>query len=108
MTSETQVRTGEDLARTTGRTGLWLLAAALLASMEYSYAHLQQVGFWPVQLIASSLWRLAGAQAAAADSGARWASTGGLILAGLLAELVVIWSRRRTSTGEVSQGEDHE
>jgi hypothetical protein len=94
--------------RTSPRTGLWVLGAALLASAEFGYAHLQQLAFWPVQLIASSLWRLAGAQTGAADSVASWAAPVGLILAGLVAELVVIWTRRRTPIGEGAQGDDHE
>jgi hypothetical protein len=94
--------------RTSPRTGLWVLAAALLASAEFGYAHLQQLAFWPVQLIASSLWRLAGAQAGAADSAAIWGAPAGLILAGLVAELLVIWSRRRTSVHEASEGDRHE
>jgi hypothetical protein len=102
-------KTGEDVMRTSQRSGLWLLAAALLASVEFSYAHLPQVGFWPLQLIASSLWRLAGAQAGPADSApAVWAPAAALILAGLLAELSAAWIGRRLSWRESLEGDDHE
>jgi hypothetical protein len=109
MNSMNWQETGEDVMRTSQRTGLWLLAAALLASVESSYAHLQQMGFWPVQLIASSLWRLAGAHAGAADSAvAVWALPAALIVAGLLAEIRAARSRRRPSWRESAAGDDHE
>ena len=98
------------------RTGLWLAGAAFLASMEFGFAHLQQVGFWPLQLIVSSLWRVAGPQVGAADGASVWAPPAALFLTGLLTELLALWnSRRSRSPGwetaawrERSEGDDHE
>lgn len=95
--------------RTRERTGLWLLAAALLASVEFSYAHLQQVGFWPLQVMVSSIWRLVGARDGTADSGAAlWGPPMLLIGAGLLAEILASWTRRRPLWRKASEGDDHE
>jgi hypothetical protein len=86
----------EDVMSASQRTGLWLLGGALLASVEYCYAHLQQVGFWPVELIASSAWRVAEAHAGSTDSAALWVAPVALIATGMAAEVTAVWSRRQS------------
>lgn len=86
--------------RTSQRTGMWLLAAALLASVQFGYAHLQQLAFWPVQLIASSLWRLIGVQGGGPTGcAAAWIPPAALLLAGAVAEVLAVRYR---------EGDDHE
>ena len=94
-------RRGEGFMRTSRIRGMWLLAAALLASIEFGYAHLQQLALWPVQLIASSLWRLFGDQASGGTScAAAWLPPAALLLAGLAAEVLAVRLRR--------EGDGHE
>lgn len=96
--------------RISERTGLWLLAAALPASLEFSYAHLQHLGLWPLQLIASSLWRLLGANGTD-SAAAAWAPAAALVLIGLVAEALAVWTGRRSwRENRTAQegGDDHE
>lgn len=62
------------------------LGLALLASGEFSYAHLRHLGVWSLELIAHSAWRLAMFRVAdVASSRAFWAAPLALMTAGLLA-----------------------
>ena len=86
--------------RTNRIRGMWLLAAALLASVEFGYAHLHELALWPMQLIASSLWRLFGEQAGGTTScAAAWLPPVAVLLAGLAAEVLAVRKR---------EGDDHE
>jgi hypothetical protein len=85
---------------------MWLVAAASLASLELIYGHLQQMGLWPLELIASSLWRFLGAHAGATEATV-WGGPAALILVGLLAEILA-WTARRPSLRRASEGDDHE
>jgi hypothetical protein len=86
-----------------------MMAAALLASLEFGYAHLRQVGLWPLELIASSIWRLLQEHLTAAGPGNKlWVMPLGVVMAGLLVEVVGIWRERRQSWRETADGDDHE
>jgi len=89
--------------------GSWTLAAALLAGLELGYAHLRQLDLWPLELIASSLWRLLGQRLAAAGAGGHlWMAPVGVLIAGLAVEAVAAWRDRRQSWQESRGDNDHE
>jgi len=92
--------------RMSQRAGVWLLAAASLASLELIYAHLQQMGLWPLELLASSLWRFLGAHAGATEATV-WSGAAAVILVGLLAEILA-WTARRPSLRRAPEGDDYE
>ncbi len=82
------------MARTI-RVQAWLLGVTLLAGGEFSYAHLRRFGFWPLELMARSAWRLATTLAAAVlpgrALGALWAAPAALALIVLLTWGVAAW-----------------
>jgi hypothetical protein len=89
------------------RAGLWALAAALLAGAEFGYAHLRQVNLWPLQLIASSLWSVVEQQAVSAREDSLALGCLGVLLMGLLVEVVSLWRKRGPEVEETS-GDAHE
>jgi len=89
------------------RAGLWALAAALLAGTEFGYAHLREADLWPLQLIASSLWRVVEQQAASASENHLALGCLGLLLMGLLVEVWSLW-RKRGPVVEEAPGDGHE
>jgi hypothetical protein len=89
------------------RAGLWVLAAALLAGTEFGYAQLRQAHLWPLQLIASSLWRVVEQEAASASENHLALGCLGLLLIGLLAEILSLWRTGGPAVQETS-GDDRE
>lgn len=80
------------------RVEVWTLGAALLASGEFGYAHLRQLGFWPLEVIVPSLWRVVVAYFGASwSSGTFWLAPLALGVAALLASSIVAWRRRRAA-----------
>jgi F0F1-type ATP synthase assembly protein I len=77
------------------RVGLWALAAALLAGTEFGYAHLRQVDLWPLQLIVSTLWRVFEQQAASTSENHLALGCLGLLLMGLMVEVLSLLRKRR-------------
>jgi len=84
-----------------------VLAAALLAGAEFGYARLRQVDLWPLQLIASSLWRVEVEQAASTSENYLALGCLGLLLLGLLVEVLSLW-RKRGPAVEETPGDGHE
>ena len=80
------------------RVEVWVLGAALLASGEFSYAHLRQVVLWPLEIVSSALWRMLAARLEASClQGSFWLAPLGLAAVALLAGALSRRRRRRTA-----------
>lgn len=91
------------------RVQAWVLGVALLAGGEFSYAHLRQLGLWPLELAARSVWRLVSMLAAAVFPGnSLWTAPLGTILIALLLWGIAIWRRQRRAAAPSSEGRRHE
>lgn len=85
------------------------LGLALLASGEFSYAHLRYLGVWSLELIAHSAWRLAMFRVAdVAPSRAFWTAPLALGMTALLVCGVSMWRERRRAAVAAPKGGDHE
>jgi hypothetical protein len=87
----------------------WVLGLALLAGGEFSYAHLRQLGLWPLELAARSAWRLVGMLAATVFPGnSLWAAPLVTILIALLLWGIAAWRGQRRAAASGSEGRRHE
>ena len=88
----------------------WVLGLALLAGGEFSYAHLRQLGLWPLELAARSAWRLVSIQLAAVFPGKSvWDAPLVTILIALLLWGVAAWrGQRRAVAPAPDEGRHHE
>ncbi|HEV2425038.1 MAG TPA: hypothetical protein VGZ29_09450 [Terriglobia bacterium] len=91
------------------RVQTWVLGVALLAGGEFSYAHLRQLGLWPLELAARSAWRLVSLLAAAVLPGNNlWAAPLGTILIVLLTWGITLWRGQRRAAARGPEGRRHE
>lgn len=95
--------------RNAGQTGVWLVTIVLLAGAKFSYDHLRQLAVWPLEVMASSAWRLLLAHFETPDFFR-------ILLMGPLAATAVAlliglgcrWGEPRRRTTEVRGAENHE
>jgi hypothetical protein len=86
-----------------------MLGLALLAGGEFSYAHLRHLGLWPLELLARSMWRLAGLLASAVfPNGALWVAPVVLALGALLAWGIAAWRGQPRTATPAPEGRHHE
>jgi hypothetical protein len=87
----------------------WMLGVALLAGGEFSYAHLRQLGLWPLELMARSAWRLVSMLAAAVfPGGSLWAAPLVTILIALLLWGISAWHGQHRAAAPAPEGRHHE
>jgi len=87
----------------------WVVGLALLAGGEFSYAHLRQLGLWPLELAARSAWRLVSMLAAAVLPGdSLWAAPLVTILIALLLWGIAAWRGRRREAAPAPERRHYE
>ncbi len=87
----------------------WVVGLALLAGGEFSYAHLRQLGLWPLELLARSAWRLISMRAAAVFPGnSLWAAPLVTILIAVLLWGIAAWRGQRDAAAPAPEGRRHE
>lgn len=109
MKAEQVLRMGEGEMAKANQVQAGMLGVALLAGGEFSYAHLRYLGLWPFELIARSVWRLAGLLAPAALPGsAVWAALLATVFIALLLWAIAARRGQRRAGAPAPERRPHE
>lgn len=86
-----------------------VLGLTLLAGGEFSYSHLRHLGFWPLELMMQSAWRLAGLLATAVFPGsALWTAPLALAVLATVVWILAPRRNRRRIAAATPRGGNHE